>query len=392
MITPNHHNPDARVVLLSRDVMGVIEVVARNSIVQTRPDLFGGQRLDISALTEESIQLAKNTLQADPAANSGHVLATVVNFIAEKIKEIDHHSFFRASERLLANSEAERAQQSCIVPPEPEASLDSLSLPPVAPPDASAARTQDAPTIKNPPFPLPTCEMKDEIAVLWMPWCTPSRENLESEMSLYLEAGLRNIRDCQSKGARAWVIDLRRNSGGNMYPMLAAIWPLLNTDNPGSFEDPRPFAQAKTVTWREALQHNIPGISLGGGIGTINQPVAVWTSRWTASSGEITSIAFRERPNTLFLGSETAGIPTSNQPFEITNHDCAIGTLWLTTALCVDRNGNAYTAEMRPDIEVTLPQLDGTKRWSDQGPAFEQAWEASNDKLLEETRSWINSL
>lgn len=76
--------------------------------------------------------------------------------------------------------------------------------------------------------------------------------------------------------------------------------------------------------------------------------VAVVTGIFTASSGEVTALAFKGRPNTIFIGETTYGATTSNiswpLPFGIT---CA-----LTSSYDSDRNGNYYH-QIIPDIKIS---------------------------------------
>lgn len=75
--------------------------------------------------------------------------------------------------------------------------------------------------------------------------------------------------------------------------------------------------------------------------------IAIITGTVTASSGEIVAIAFKGRPNTIFIGEESLGFTSenyvSNLPF---------GTIMtLTRTYNSDRNGNYYE-RIIPEIPV----------------------------------------
>lgn len=67
----------------------------------------------------------------------------------------------------------------------------------------------------------------------------------------------------------------------------------------------------------------------------------------TASAGEIVALAFKERPNTLFIGEQSYGATTSNiqaqLPFE--------SYMALTTAINADRNVKVHD-HVIPDITI----------------------------------------
>jgi C-terminal processing protease CtpA/Prc len=76
--------------------------------------------------------------------------------------------------------------------------------------------------------------------------------------------------------------------------------------------------------------------------------VAVITGSITASSGEVTALAFKGRQNTIFIGEKTFGMTTSNVkrvlPFN--------SMMALSTAYDCDRNGNFY-GHIVPDVAVS---------------------------------------
>jgi len=268
-------------------------------------------------------------LRADPAEIDGATLGTLVN-VARVLHDVDGHTFFS---------------------PNSQAKLPSLS------------RFLD-------PLPLPKAHLYGGIAMLSMPFCP------QSNASAYQEAGIAAVAACRREDPRAWVLDLRLNSGGTMWPMLEVMAPLLGTLTPGSFEDPRPHSPHPVLPWTVKGDY-IPVAP--------TMPVAVWTSPMTGSSGEISSIMFRGRPCTRFFGDKTSGAPTSNESHPIGD----LGTLHLTTMLCRDRLGRRYFGEILPDERCAVPvRADPRECLGDQ---YQAALMANTQELLGLTEEWLRT-
>ncbi|HEX6373569.1 MAG TPA: S41 family peptidase [Longimicrobium sp.] len=162
------------------------------------------------------------------------------------------------------------------------------------------------------------------------------------------------IRDVDAQGTCGWVVDLRFNPGGNMWPMLAGVGPILGEGSPGAFID----SDGVRMPWYYA------GGVAGVEIGTQRQaaaraarpyrlrreapPVAVLTGTHTASAAEAVAIAFRGRPDARSFGLMTDGVPTANQGFAMPDD----ALLVLTTAWEADRNGVIYKTALVPDETI----------------------------------------
>jgi C-terminal processing protease CtpA/Prc len=150
------------------------------------------------------------------------------------------------------------------------------------------------------------------------------------------------IAKISSMASCGWTVDLRPNGGGNMWPMLAGLKPLLGSGTLGSFEAPgRP-----SVTWKATAAVQVePPASLG----SLDQAwVAVLTGPKTASSGEAVAVAFRERPRSRSFGQPTAGLSTANGSFPLPDG----GMLFLTASVFADRTGRQYGEKLIPDESV----------------------------------------
>lgn len=147
-----------------------------------------------------------------------------------------------------------------------------------------------------------------------------------------------------------WVIDLRENLGGNMWPMLAGAGPILGEGVLGYFVDPDSVVQTWTY---EAGSSRLDGepITLAANAYTLRAPgppVAVLQNGHTASSGEAALIAFRGRADSRTFGQPSWGVSTANAAFTLSDG----ATLVLTVSTMADRTGQLYGSTVRPDEQV----------------------------------------
>jgi carboxyl-terminal processing protease len=167
-------------------------------------------------------------------------------------------------------------------------------------------------------------------------------------------------------GGCGWIVDLRQNGGGNMWPMLAGLSPLLGDPPFGWFIAPG----GKTTPWvRTADGRPVPGarrpIDPAQPRQTAPQPIAVLLGPHTGSSGEMTAMALIGRDRVRSFGQPTAGLSTANVTFPLA--DGAV--LVITTANAADRTGFQYEGPIAPDEKVPLESAEAAAlRWlSDQG-------------------------
>ncbi|NAS31883.1 peptidase S41 [Flavobacteriaceae bacterium R38] len=144
-----------------------------------------------------------------------------------------------------------------------------------------------------------------------------------------------------------WIVDLRNNSGGNMWPMIAGTGPILGEGTAGAFV----FPGRNDQNWG---YFDGAGVNGGNELAKVSGPytlinpnskVAVLTNRRTASSGEAVTVAFRGKFNTRSFGEATCGVSTSNRLFDLGENTF----LNLTTLYFADRNGNVYDNGIVPD-------------------------------------------
>jgi C-terminal processing protease CtpA/Prc len=155
----------------------------------------------------------------------------------------------------------------------------------------------------------------------------------------------------------AWIVDVRRNGGGNVYPMLAALKPFLGDEALGSNvgpdgpESPRVAGQNSDVVPPPAL----------ASLETAS--VAVLVGPGTGSSGERVAISFRGRARTRLFGQPTRGATTANETFVLPDG----ARLVVTQSVMADRTGRTYGGRVEPDdvVSISLPGASATRSGDD---------------------------
>lgn len=181
---------------------------------------------------------------------------------------------------------------------------------------------------------LPRCSAKDNDGLL-----------------LYAADVRRILTALLAQNPQGWIVDLRGNTGGNMWPMLTGIGPILGEGVVGSFATadgnlPWFYQDGKTGTRAtsgpETVSLNLQDTPLRV---SSPAPVALLVDSSTANSAEAVAIAFHGRPQTRFFGQQTAGKSTAVQPFKLSDG----AEIYLTTAVDADRTGKLFPAGITPD-------------------------------------------
>jgi len=161
-----------------------------------------------------------------------------------------------------------------------------------------------------------------------------------------------------AKGICRFIIDLRGNSGGNMYPMIAGVSALLGKGPYGYFNN---VDQPETAWVWPGNMGNIEARIAAQPAWLSRAPVAVLLDGFTASSGEFTAMAFRGRRNTRFFGEDTAGLLSANRAFPLPDG----ASLLVSTGWGSDRNHVSYKTVMSPDEATARGQetLDAAIAW-----------------------------
>ncbi|MFF2526852.1 S41 family peptidase [Streptomyces liangshanensis] len=163
----------------------------------------------------------------------------------------------------------------------------------------------------------------------------------------YVRSGRSAVGALDGQGVCGWIIDVRSNSGGDMWGPLAAVGPVLGDGTVGAAV----YADGGKAPW--TIEKGTPRQYLDewGSAPPLARPmppVAVLTSGRTASAAEAVTIAFRGRPHTRTFGQPTAGVPTANAPYRLSDGALVI----LTVAREADRDGRVHNGAIAPDVNV----------------------------------------
>lgn len=161
----------------------------------------------------------------------------------------------------------------------------------------------------------------------------------------------------QPQARCGWVVDLRRDTGGNMRPMLGGLHPLLGDGVIGGF---------RNASGQVYPIHAVSAPDMPKGPALESARVAVLLGPHTASSGEVVAVAFRGRPDTRSFGQPSAGLSTGNAGYRLPDGS----ELFVTTSVDTDRTGHAYGERLVPDQPVPNdtrangdPTLDAARQW-----------------------------
>ena len=158
------------------------------------------------------------------------------------------------------------------------------------------------------------------------------------------------------KGAQDWIVDLRFNGGGNMFPMVEGLASIIGDGPAGGAVG---LTEAENSVWRVEdgdFYYDEQSVQLPNDCAYDVLPkVAVLTSTYTASSGEVVAVVFKGREKTRFFGEPTLGLTTVNDwtPIDSTS------TLLLSVGTYQSRDGVVHTGFVEPDEDIPfMPDVD----------------------------------
>jgi carboxyl-terminal processing protease len=164
-----------------------------------------------------------------------------------------------------------------------------------------------------------------------------------------------------ASGQCGLIVDLASNTGGNIWPMLVGLSPLLSEGLLGQFRSAdgssRAIEKKDGFVFFNGERHpfNPPGVSSGV---PIVQKVALVVGPRTSSSGEILAILFRGQNGVKIFGAETSGQSTATSTVSLPNG----GSLSVASSVTVDRAGTAFNAKLAPDVTTDEP-LNEASEW-----------------------------
>lgn len=198
--------------------------------------------------------------------------------------------------------------------------------------------------------------IEDNYGYLWMPGIGTGDSISQKHFAEHLQRLIDSLDHPQLKG---WIIDIRKNTGGNCWPMLAGIGPILGEDLAGYFLSDGQYnswnyekGKSYQGDYRQCQIDQSPYELIND-----NLPIAVLVSNQTGSSGEIIAVSFKNRPNTVLIGEKTAGYSTGN-----INHSLTDGSMiFLESSIYCDRDKNAYPDGIDPDIPTIQEGIEDSQ-------------------------------
>jgi carboxyl-terminal processing protease len=153
------------------------------------------------------------------------------------------------------------------------------------------------------------------------------------------------------EGSKNWIIDLRLNEGGNMFPMLGGLNQLLGDGQIGSSVYSGENEKIPWIIKNGNYYHGEGQMTTSGKKCNARLKVgkvAVLTGPLTASSGEAVAIALRGEQTTKHFGEPTRGRTTGVTSY-LVGKDLIF---FFSASYYADRNGEVYKNGIRPDIIV----------------------------------------
>lgn len=188
--------------------------------------------------------------------------------------------------------------------------------------------------------------IEDSIAYINIPWVSTTDEEICAQIADSIQ---RVIARLDTRSISKWIVDLRNNSGGNCWPMIAGVGPLIGDGICGYFVRDNDkvsisynngaASQGKYVRCKVQNPYQLR---------SRNSKIVVLTNNTTSSSGEIIALAFKGKSNVYTVGEPTAGYTTANATYNLSDKSMLV----LTVCQEADRTGKVYSGRLLPDITV----------------------------------------
>ena len=222
---------------------------------------------------------------------------------------------------------------------------------------------------------------QNSLAYIVVPKCVSSSSDLQESVrqgQLYADRLHAIAANLAARNPYGWIVDLRGNLGGDMYPMIAGIGFVLGEGRLGDFISPdsrNGWFYRNGAAGVAQDSHEFPQFHVKGSPVALKDlpPVAVLIDGGTVSAGEAVAISFIARPNTRFFGAHTFGLSTGNKAYPLSDG----AQLILCETVEADRNDNVYLDGIEPDVILPEPPLLPAER---------------DDAALQAAQHWLLSL
>src|SRR6185437_2330604 len=221
--------------------------------------------------------------------------------------------------------------------------------------------------------------LQDSIGYLTVPWVSTDDSLLCERIADSLQHVIAHL-DARG-GISRWIIDLRKNTGGNCWPMLTGIGPLLGNGVCGYFVS---GDQRVPITYHEGSafqgRHIRCRVSHEGYRTQKDRKyIVILTGPRTVSAGETVALAFRGKALTYFIGQPTAGLTTANATYPLSDNSMLV----LTICQEADCTGRICEGRIRLDMLVSPVSGDSPGHGAPATPA--------NDPVKEAAIGWLTT-
>ena len=204
----------------------------------------------------------------------------------------------------------------------------------------------------------------DGVGYIKVPPCNFFDTEKNKEFTRQIQSLIRKIDE--ENIITSWVVDLRDNEGGDASPMLAGLNCLV--------EDGIVAYGISPFHKKEVIWNSLNGKIKSGKtnykfdnykIKNINSKFAILIDSITASSGELTAIAFSGLKNAKLFGLPSAGYTSSNTSIALSNGDLFL----VADSYMADRNHKKFTSRIIPDFIINPTNnksdqtLEKAKKW-----------------------------
>jgi carboxyl-terminal processing protease len=193
----------------------------------------------------------------------------------------------------------------------------------------------------------------------------PTYASLDMDLNRrYVDSLQSLIATLEKSGARAWIIDIHDNQGGNSFAMLPGLGPLLGNGICGYSISGDGSKRTRRYNEGWAGWDDSPLFEMNHAPYHLlheDPPIAVIYGRSTGCSGEVVAISFRGKPNTRSFGQPTAGATTRVDNLRLPDG----AYLNLACGYDMDRNEVVYKGPVPPDVETADHEkaLDAAEEW-----------------------------
>jgi len=196
----------------------------------------------------------------------------------------------------------------------------------------------------NKPLPVLSDEVTPgDIGYIRVPFCIGRQDD-------YVSTIRTKLKEQSRKKLKGWIIDLRGNFWGNMWPMLLSIEPLIGNGVMGYFVDANNKYQAWKLDKGKVYIDDelVMAFKFDEELDLSNQFLAILTDHKTASSGEAITVALKSRKRSKSFGNPTYGVSTG-----CVAHRLSDGSIInLAESVFADRTKKKYGLSITPDVIV----------------------------------------